>query len=102
MEPQTALSANREDSAEPIDKRREKLEGAIDFGVGGVAGEAEADGAVGAAAFDSHRQQDGGGLKTAAAARGTGAGADPLLTEEEQDRFGFELGEGDVGGVGTT
>ena len=52
------------------------------------------------AVVDVHGAEDVGGFEAAAAAGGAGGGADVLFAEEEEDGFGFEAGEADVGGVG--
>ncbi len=92
--------SDRERLTQVVDDGGENGEGLVDIRVGGHAAEGEPDSAVGDAVVDVHGAEDWAGFEAAAGAGGAGAGADVLLGEEEEDGFGFEVGEGDVGGVG--
>src|SRR4051794_37655614 len=79
--PVAALHPDGQDGAEARDDGGEDFQGAVDFAVGGVAGEAEADGAVGDAGVEVHGLEDGGGFEAAAGTGGAGGGADALFAK---------------------
>ena len=93
-------STHRHHRPQPADDARERLKRLLDLRIGGVAGKTESDGTVRQSVGDVHRLQYMRRLEAAAAAGGTGAGADALLAEQQQDRLGFEMLEADVGRVG--
>ena len=68
--------------------------------VGIVAAQAETDCAFGEGLLSIHRGEDVAGFDGAGRAGGTAGDADVEAVEEEEDAFGFDAGEGDVGGVG--
>ena len=88
------------DGAKFVDDLREVFEDVIDVVVGVVAAEAETDGAFGEGLFHVHGGEDVAGFDGACGAGGAAGDADVQAIEEEEDTFGFDAVEGDVGGVG--
>lgn len=82
-------SGDGEDGSEFMDQRREDMEGMGDLVGGGIARQAEADGAVSDALVYVHSAEDVRRLEAAAGASGACGGADALFAEEEEYGVGL-------------
>ena len=75
-------------------------EGAVDLFGGGEAGEGEADAGAGAGGGEAHGGEDVGGLGGAGLAGGASADGEALEVEGDDQGFGVDVIEVEVGGVG--
>src|SRR5580698_8433115 len=75
-------------------------EGEVDFCFGGEFGEGEADAGAGAGVGEAHGLEDVGGLGCAGLAGGASADGEAFEVEGDDEGFGFDVVEVEVGGVG--
>ena len=75
-------------------------EGSVDLVGGGEAGEGEAEAGAGMGGGEAHGEEDVGGLGGAGLAGGTEAGGDALHVKCDEEGFGVDSVEAEVGGVG--
>src|ERR1700676_1479193 len=94
------LSVGGGNGAQLCDGGGDYVQGEIDFGGGGVAAEAEAEGSAGVFGGEADGGEDVGRLDGAGRAGGAGGNGKAFEVESDEQGFAFEAGEGDVGGVG--
>ena len=76
------------------------FEGTVDLFGGGEPGEAEAEAGAGFGGCEAHGQEHMGGLCGTGLAGGAEAGGDALYIEGDEEGFGVDAIEAEVGGVG--